>query len=121
MEIDNTIPWNSLATWNKSTQSSKIKQNILSRNEDVANVSWETKSVGILRHNTPVCAGSLSWNDYYKCYLYVGFWDGHYMPDGYTDENRPNGASVMLNNGRGIVVWNKELKKWVKQWLTKIP
>jgi len=64
---------------------------------------------------TPVCASSLSWNDYYKCYLYVGFWDGHYMPDGYTDENRPNGASVMLNNGRGTVVWNKEQKKWVKQ------
>lgn len=64
---------------------------------------------------TPICEGSLSWNDYYKCYLYVGFWDGHFMPDGYTDENRPDGASVMLNNGRGTIVWNKEQKKWEKQ------
>lgn len=61
---------------------------------------------------TPVCEGSLSWNDYHKCYLYVGFWDGKFMPDGYTDENRPNGASVMLHNGRGTIVWNKEQKKW---------
>lgn len=64
---------------------------------------------------TPVCEGSLSWNDYYKCYLYVGFWDGHFMPDGYTDENRPDGASVMLHNGRGIIVWCKEQKKWVEK------
>lgn len=61
---------------------------------------------------TPICEGSLSWNDYYKCYLYVGFWDGHFLPDGYTDENRPDGASVMLHNGRGTIVWNKALKKW---------
>lgn len=64
---------------------------------------------------TPICEGSLSWNNYYKCYLYVGFWDEEFMPDGYTDENRPDGASVMLNNGRGTIVWNKELKKWEKQ------
>lgn len=63
---------------------------------------------------TPICEGSLSWNDYYKCYLYVGFWDGHFMPDGYTDENRPDGASVVLHNGRGTIVWNKEQKKWNK-------
>ena len=64
---------------------------------------------------TPICEGSLSWNDYYKCYLYVGFWDGKFMPDGYTDENRPDGASVMLHNGRGTIVWCKEQKKWVEK------
>lgn len=61
---------------------------------------------------SPICEGSLFWNDYYKCYLYVGNWDGEFLPDGYTDDNRPNGASVMLNNGRGTIVWNKEQKKW---------
>lgn len=60
---------------------------------------------------TPVCEGSLSWNDYYKCYIYVGFWNG-YIPDGYADDDRPDGASVMLNNARGTAVWDKNTKTW---------
>ena len=63
----------------------------------------------------PACDGALSWNDYYKCFMYVGFWDGEHIPDGYNDDNRPNGASVTLNNGRGVLVWNSETKKWVKK------
>ena len=63
---------------------------------------------------TPACEGSLSWNDYYKCYLYVGFWDGKFMPDGYSDENRPDGASVMLHNGRGRIQWDAKSKEWRK-------
>ena len=63
---------------------------------------------------TPECGGALSWNDYYKAFIYVGYWDGH-IPDGYTDENRPDGATVMLNNGRGNVKWSKEKKQWIKE------
>lgn len=63
----------------------------------------------------PACDGALSWNDYYKCFMYVGFWDGEHIPDGYNDDNRPNGASVTLNNGRGVLVWNSETKKWEKK------
>lgn len=59
----------------------------------------------------PTCGGMLNWNDYYKCYLYTGYWNG-YIPDGYTDSNRPDGASVMLNNARGTVVWNANAKTW---------
>lgn len=59
----------------------------------------------------PVCEGALSYNDYYKCYMYVGFWDGH-ISDGYTDANRPDGATVVLNNGRGTVRWSRERKVW---------
>lgn len=62
----------------------------------------------------PICGWSLNWNDYYKAYTYIGFWDGH-IPDGYTDENRPNGSTVMLNNNRGIVKWNSNTKKWEKK------
>lgn len=60
---------------------------------------------------TPQCGGALQYNDYYKCYLYTGYWGG-YIPDGYTDDNRPDGASVMLNNARGTVVWHADSKKW---------
>lgn len=63
----------------------------------------------------PTCDGALSWNEYYNCYMYVGFWDGKHIPDGYDDDTRPDGASVTLNNGRGTLVWNSETKTWIKQ------
>lgn len=63
----------------------------------------------------PTCDGALSWNEYYNCYMCVGFWDGKHIPDGYDDDTRPDGASVTLNNGRGTLVWNAETKTWIKQ------
>jgi hypothetical protein len=62
----------------------------------------------------PQTGFSLMWNDYYKCFMYTGYWDGH-IPDGYTDDNRPDGAEVTLNNSRGVVVWNSTNKKWEKK------
>lgn len=62
----------------------------------------------------PVCGGALSYNDYYNCYMYVGYWDGKHIADGYTDDNRPNGATIKLNNGRGTIVWSSEAKEWKK-------
>ena len=56
----------------------------------------------------------LNWNEYYNCYMYVGYWDGH-IPDGYSDDDRPDGASVTLNNGRGTIVWDRETKQWIKK------
>ena len=56
----------------------------------------------------------LNWNEYYNCYMYVGYWDGH-IPDGYSDDDRPEGASVTLNNGRGTIVWDRETKQWIKK------
>lgn len=61
----------------------------------------------------PVCGGQLNWNEYYKAYLYMGYWSGR-ISDGYTDDNRPDGATVMLSNGRGKVVWNANAKEWNK-------
>ena len=60
---------------------------------------------------TPECGGMLNWNDYYNAYLFVGMFYEQ-IADGYTDDNRPNGATIMLNNGRGFLVWDKETKKW---------
>lgn len=62
----------------------------------------------------PFCDGFLSWNDYYNCYLYIGgFYDGK-IYDGYNDEDRPDGATVMLNNARGTVRWDSQTKTWDK-------
>lgn len=62
---------------------------------------------------TPICEGALNWNDYYNTYIYVGMFYGH-VSDGYTDDNRPNGAKIMLGNGGGFIVWNSETKTWDK-------
>lgn len=62
---------------------------------------------------TPICDGALSWSDDLNCYVYVGMYYGH-VSDGYTDENRPNGAKVFLGNGGGYIIWNSETKTWIK-------
>lgn len=75
-----------------------------------------TKSAGSDATNqaySPLCGGMLNWNEYYKCYMYTGIWYGGIV-DGYTDDNRPEGASIMLNNGRGKMVWNSISKEWIK-------
>ena len=46
------------------------------------------------------------WSDDY-------FYDGT-ISDGYTDDDRPNGATITLNNGRGTITWDSETKKWNK-------
>lgn len=37
------------------------------------------------------------------------------ISDGYTDEDRPDGATLTMSNARGKIVWNKNDKKWLKQ------
>lgn len=37
------------------------------------------------------------------------------ISDGYTDEDRPDGATLTMSNARGTIVWNKNNKKWLKQ------
>lgn len=63
---------------------------------------------------SPLTDGEIQWNDYYKSYIYVGM-DLRWIPDGYTDDNRPDGATIMLNNGRGTIVWDKSTKSWNKK------
>jgi len=61
----------------------------------------------------PLTDGNIHWNDFHKCYIYVGmFYDN--IIDGYTDDNRPDGACIMLNNARGTLVWRAERKEWEK-------
>lgn len=59
----------------------------------------------------PATDGAIKWNETNKCYIYIGMFFG-YIPDGYKDDERPNGARIMLNNGGGMLTWNGETKKW---------
>lgn len=62
-------------------------------------------------HPTIEANGRLSWMDDRKCYVYVGMFFGE-IYDGYDDNNRPNGARVLIGNGGYFVTWNAETKKW---------
>lgn len=62
----------------------------------------------------PLTDGEIKWNEYYKQYIYVGM-DLFFIPDGYTDEERPDGATIMLNNARGYMVWNATTKLWERK------
>lgn len=62
----------------------------------------------------PTLTSQLLFHNEMKCYLYIGYFNG-FIGDGYEDDNRPDGATIMLNNGRGIVIWNKEQKQWILQ------
>lgn len=42
------------------------------------------------------------------------FYDG-LISDGYNDENRPDGATLTLNNARGDIRWSSTDRKWNKE------
>lgn len=55
------------------------------------------------------------YNETKKYYGFMDmYFDGDTIFDDYTDENRPDGATLVLNNARGTLVWDKANKKWNK-------
>lgn len=59
----------------------------------------------------PICGYSLFYDENECCFIYTGYWNGN-LADGYTDDNRPDGATVKLNNARGTMVWSATTKMW---------
>lgn len=57
---------------------------------------------------------NIMWNDLYKCWLSIDEFDGKVI-DGYTDENRPDGAEIVLHNARGTITWSKANRMWNKE------
>ena len=65
----------------------------------------------------PMIDGFIQWSEEYKCHIYLGmYWEGMEIADGYTDETRPDGARMMLNNARGKLRWSRENKEWQRQF-----
>ena len=59
---------------------------------------------------------SITWDDTLKAYLYIGYYsDGRGIADGYTDDKRPDGATIVLNNGRGTIVWSSITRQWIRK------
>lgn len=78
------------------------------------NVVYYDPSVSSSNEYHPQESFDLHYNDYYKCYMFTGMLFD-YLADGYTDDNRPDGATIKLNNARGTMVWSASDKKWNKE------
>lgn len=59
----------------------------------------------------PILGDSIFWNEKMGVHIFIGYIDD--LHDGYTDENRPNGATLFQNGY--TFVWDSTIKKWVKQ------
>lgn len=59
----------------------------------------------------PATDGAIKWDDRSQCYIYISMFFG-YIPDGYDDDNRPDGATIMLNNSCKRIRWNATTKQW---------
>ena len=59
----------------------------------------------------PFGNNNIMWNDLYNCWLSIDDFNGSVI-DGYNDENRPDGAEIVLHNARGTITWSKKNKKW---------
>ena len=70
------------------------------------------KSVnGLKKEYRPILGDSIFWNEKLGVHIFIGYIED--LHDGYTDENRPNGATLFQNGY--TFVWDSTIKKWVKQ------
>ena len=53
----------------------------------------------------------IMWNPKFNCWLSIDDFNGSVI-DGYNDDNRPDGAQIVLHNARGTITWSKKDKKW---------
>ena len=55
---------------------------------------------------------SIMYDETNNRYIYTAY-DFSMIADGYTDDERPDGAVLVLNSGRGTLTWSKAERKWI--------
>lgn len=88
----------------------KIFNTIVFNNNQIA----YDPTIGETNEYNPTLTSQLLYHNDSRCYLYIGYFNG-FIGDGYDDNNRPDGASIILNNGRGKITWNKKQKQWIQE------
>lgn len=89
---------------------------VVSKNNVVYDPTKLGKGESVSKVYMPSGNFSITWDDQLNAYLYIGFYsDGQAIADGYTDSTRPDGARIVLNNGRGELVWSSITRTWIKQ------
>lgn len=78
--------------------------------EKIKKGEWEmTDSLKVAYR--PSGNNNIMWNSLYNCWVSIDYFNGSVI-DGYNDENRPDGAEIVLHNARGTITWSKKDKKW---------
>ncbi len=82
--------------------------------EKISNGEWEEQDVRQIYSSSyhPYGNTAINYSEQYQCYISIDNFNGT-LCDGYTDENRPDGAFIRLNNARGTITWSKDEKKWI--------
>lgn len=89
---------------------------VVSKNNVVYDPTKLGKGESVSQVYMPSGNFSITWDDQLNAYLYIGFYsDGQAIADGYTDSTRPDGARIVLNNGRGELVWSSITRTWINQ------
>lgn len=87
--------------------SDKEYENVVFQNDDIL---YDPQKE--LYEYKPICDGiTLKKDNYSNRYIYTGY-DARNICDGYSSENRPDGARVTLEYDRTEFVWRKENKRW---------
>lgn len=55
---------------------------------------------------------SIMYDEISHRYIYTAY-SFSIIADGYTDDERPDGAVLVLNSGRGTLTWSKAERKWI--------
>lgn len=55
---------------------------------------------------------SIMYDEINHCYMYIAY-SYSMIADGYTDDERPDGAVLVLNSGRGTLTWSKAERRWI--------
>ena len=64
---------------------------------------------------TPTGNNLIQWSEKYNVYVCsddFDYYNRNRIRDGYTDQDRPDGATIVLYGGRGTIQWCKENNKW---------
>lgn len=82
--------------------------------EKILNGNWDENDVVQTAASSyhPYGNFSIMYDEINHRYIYTAY-DFSMIADGYTDDERPDGAVLILNSGRGTLTWSKAERRWI--------
>lgn len=82
--------------------------------EKITNGEWDESFSSKITSSPyhPYGNTSIMYDEINHCYMYIAY-SYSMIADGYTDDERPDGAVLVLNSGRGTLTWSKAERRWI--------
>lgn len=82
--------------------------------EKITNGEWDESFSSKITSSPyhPYGNTSIMYDEINHCYMYIAY-SYSMIADGYTDDERPDGAVLVLNSGRGTLTWSKADRRWI--------